>query len=893
MTKYKDKNIRARFTALIFTIMMATAFVSHAQNTMISGIVTEQESGETIIGATVYIEGTTVGSPTNIDGKFSFSTSLTGAHVLVISYVGYSTFKETIQLGEGDIDKTITLTPDLLNLDAVVITGNANPKTAIESSISVSSLSAKQVQQTAPRSTAEIFRNIPGIKSESTGGEGNANITVRGIPIATGGAKFLQLHEDGLPVMQFGDISFGNADIFLRADYSIDRIEALRGGSASVLASNSPAGVINFVSKTGKVEGGSIGTTFGLDYNTFRTDFEYGAPITEDISFHVGGFWRQGEGPRDAGYTANSGGQIKANVTKNFKNGYARLYFKHLNDKAIGYLPMPVQVTGTNSSPELGNVSGFDALNGTVHSPYLMTNLSVDDAGNMRRSSVQDGMNPVSTAIGGEFFFELGNDWAITNRFRQQFNTGRFVSPFPAEVGDAQSIAESIGGAGATLSYANGPNVGNSIGNPSALNGNGLAMRIHLFDTEFNNFNNFSNDFQLSKELDNIQMTFGFYKGIQSIGMSWLWNSYLMEVKSENAALLDVTDAAGTTTFTDNGLTAYGVPFWGNCCTRNYDALYDINAPYFNLNFNTGDLSIDAGLRYDIGRATGTYAGSVQSMLDMNRDGIISAPEQSVSIIDNANPSAINYEWNYLSYSLGLNYKIADGRAAFARFSRGGRANADRLLFGPGIGADGDAVGGLNSDMVTQFEGGFKYKTSKIGLFATAFYSNLEEQNFEATTQRFVDREYRAFGLELEAAATVGDFDIRGGITWTDASITRDELNDTLEGNTPRRQADFIYNITSSYKYSKGVMGLNVIGTTKSFAQDNNELVMPGFAQFNAFVYYNITEGLSLGLNSNNLFNAFGLTEAEQGAITDNVTNVITARSINGRTTSVTLKYTF
>jgi hypothetical protein len=54
---------------------------------------------------------------------------------------------------------------------------------------------------------------------------------VRGLPVAAGGAKFLQLQEDGLPVLEFGDIAFGNADIFLRADRSLDRIEALsRGG---------------------------------------------------------------------------------------------------------------------------------------------------------------------------------------------------------------------------------------------------------------------------------------------------------------------------------------------------------------------------------------------------------------------------------------------------------------------------------------------------------------------------------------------------------------------------------------------------------------------------------------------------------------------------------------
>ncbi|GAB3007318.1 TonB-dependent receptor [Cyclobacterium sediminis] len=885
------KTLTIAIGALIFFFNDFNAFAQ--TSTKLSGTITDEQTGEAIIGALVSLEGTSLGAISDFDGKYNLETNLEGEHILKVSFLGFSTIEEPVVLGQGDISRDFQMSADLVGLDVVIVTGNTDPKTAIESSISVSSIRTDQFNQAAPRSTAEIFRNLPGVKTEATGGEGNANITVRGIPIATGGAKFLQLHEDGLPVMQFGDISFGNADIFLRADNTIDRIEALRGGSASVLSSNSPAGVINFISKSGKVEGGSVGTTVGMDYNTFRTDFEYGAPIGEDMNFHIGGFWRQGEGPRDAGYNANSGGQIKANLTKKFDKGFVRLYFKHLNDRSIGYLPMPVQVTGSNSSPVLGNVNNFNALSGTPHSPYLMTNLSMGADGNLRRSSIQEGMNPISTAIGGEFNFYLGNDWSIVNKFRQQFNTGRFVSPFPSEVADAQSMANSIGGDNSVLSYANGPNAGNVINNPSALNGNGLAMRIHLFDVDFNNFNNFSNDLQLSKEMDNVNFTFGFYKGIQHINMSWLWNSYLMEVNSTNAALLDVSSADGNTTFTENGLIAYGVPFWDNCCTRNYDAVYDVNAPYVNTSFEFGDLSVDAGLRYDYGSAFGTYAGAVQSAIDMNRDGMISVPEQSVSSVDNANANPINYDWSYLSYSLGLNYKISDSQAAFARYSRGGRANADRLLFGPGIAADGSAVGGLNSDMVTQMEAGFKYKSPKIGIFGTAFYSNLEEQNFEATTQQFFDREYTALGLELETAARFGKFDVRGSVTWTNAEISKDKLNPEIEGNTPRRQADFIYYLTPSYNFKKGTVGFNLIGTTDMYAQDNNDLVMPGYTQVNAFAYYDIVEGLSIGVNSNNLFNAFGLTESEEGSITDGVTNVIRARSINGRTTSVTLKFKF
>ncbi|WP_414672779.1 MULTISPECIES: TonB-dependent receptor [Kordiimonas] len=787
--------------------------------------------------------------------------------------------------------------PAEMPLEEIVVTAVANATSQMMSSVSVSSVSPDEIQKYAPRSAAEIFRNIPGVRSESTGGEGNANIAVRGLPVAAGGAKFLQLHEDGLPVMEFGDIAFGNADIFLRADYSIRRVEAVRGGSASTFVSNSPGGVINFISNTGEEEGGSLALTRGLDYNTTRADFAYGGPIGDDLRFHVAGFYRVGEGPREAGYNGNKGGQIKANITKEFENGFVRLYFKHLNDRSIGYLPMPVLVSGTNADPEIGSVEGFDVSGDTPHSPFFQSNFGLDGNGARRTSDVADGMHPVSTAVGGEFNFDFDDGWNITNKIRVASTKGRFVSPFPAQVADASSIAESIGGAGATLAFANGPSGGDAIASPSSLNGNGLAMRMHVFDTEINDFGNFANDFKVTKSMDMdsgaaIDLSAGFYKASQSIDMDWLWNSYLMEIKGDGAALLDVYDADGNAV-TENGLIAYGVPFWGNCCTRNYDTSYDIDAPYASLSYMQGNLTADVSVRYDRGSASGTYAGAVQmANLDVNQDGVISVPEQSVSAVDNANPMPVDYTWSYWSWSVGANYAFNDDLAVFARASRGGRANADRLLFGK-VNADGSVAEEDAVDMVDQYELGVKYRTGSFGLFATGFYAKTQEQNFEATTQTFFDRTYKAKGLELEASYFNGPFDLTAGITYTDAEISKDALNPTVVGNTPRRQADFIYQATASYTADRFFFGANMIGTTKAYAQDSNELVMPGYTQVNAFAGYQIVDGLTLSLNVNNLFDAVGLTESEEGSIVEGVDNVIRARSINGRTTTLTLKYVF
>jgi outer membrane receptor protein involved in Fe transport len=785
---------------------------------------------------------------------------------------------------------------DALTMEDIVVTASPRAETKFESSVSVSSVSAEALAQSSPRSVADVFRTIPGIRAEGTGGEGNANIAVRGLPVASGGAKFLQLHEDGLPVLEFGDIAFGNADIFLRSDFTVARVEAIRGGSASTFASNSPGGVINLISKTGTEDGGAIAITRGLGWGHTRLDANYGGAITDNLRFHLGGFWRQGEGPREAGYRADSGGQIKGNITREFENGFVRLSFKYLNDKTAGYLPMPVRVTGTGSNPNWESLPGFDIKTDTLHSALFQTDVGLDGNNNRRVTDITDGMHPVVKQLGLEFSFDLADDWKIANKFKWAETEGRFVSPFPSEVGSASALAAGTSalvlggsGTGATLRYANGPNAGAAF--------NGTAIRIHLFNTELNDLGNVANNLTLSKSFaagdGTVDFALGYYKARQSIDTDWVWNSYLMELNGGgNAALLNAFGPAGQA-LSINGLYAYGVPFWGNCCQRSYDINYDIDAPFLSVAFSNDKLNVEAGVRYDRGSASGTYAGTLQvNNLDVNQNGSIDNNERSVSTIDNGRPSPVDYSWNYWSYSVGANYQFTDAVAVFARISRGGRANADRLAFGPNILPNGsirseDAA----VDIVNQYELGVKWRADNFSVFVTGFHAKTEEQNFEATTQRFFDRTYKANGIELEAAYRYNGFDVRAGATWTDAEISQDVLNPAVEGNTPRRQADLVYQLAASYSADRFSLGANLIGTTKSFAQDDNDLVMPGYTQVNAFGTVNIVEGLSATLAVNNLFNTSGFTESEEGSIPGN--NIVRARSINGRTATISLKYEF
>jgi outer membrane receptor protein involved in Fe transport len=798
-------------------------------------------------------------------------------------------------------DKDTTADPRQPHRD-VVVTAVARGRDRLDTAVSTSQLLASDIDKIAPRSVAEIFRNIPGIRSESSGGEGNANLSIRGLPMATGGGKYLQLQEDGLPVVEYGDLVFGNADVFLRGDFNLAAVASIRGGSASTFASNSPGGVINLISKTGEQEGGAVQLLTGLDYGEHRLDMDYGGRLGPDWRFHVGGFLRQGEGPRRVGYDGNRGGQIKLNLTREFAGGYVRLYGKTLNDRAISYMPNPVRVTGSDADPHYHSLPGFDIARDALASRYALRNVTLDGANRRSVHDLRDGMHPVVNAVGLEAQATLAG-WTVIDRFRFTSITGRFIANFPATIAGAGDIATALAGPGATLRYATGAQAGQPVSDPRRLGGgNGLLAENIVFDAKLNSFGNVFNDLRGSRVdaigRGELTTTVGFYRSRQRVATDWLWTANLLEVRGRGqAALIDLYDAQGVAE-TQDGFYGYGASFFGDCCRRRHRVDYRTDAPFGSLNYRLGRVSIGASVRYDTGNAAGLIYGADLggdrvglTARDMNGDGTVARAERRVAILPLGSPAPVFYRWHYLSYSTGINWRVAEPFAMFARYSRGARTNSDRLLFGPGLDV---ATGALTNsraavDRVEQVEGGLKYRHDATRLDLTGFWARTGEQNAQITTPgSFIDRIYRAHGIEAEGALTQGVLSLTAGATFTDSRIAVDQINPGFVGHVPRRQARFIFQTTPELTFGAIALGANVVGTTSSFAQDENKLRMPGFTTVNAFVDWQLNRRVQLSLSSNNAFDTLGFTESENGSIPPG--GIVRARSVNGRTTSLALR---
>jgi outer membrane receptor protein involved in Fe transport len=791
--------------------------------------------------------------------------------------------------------------------EAVFSTGVAKGRDRLDSATSTSALRASEFETYGARSLGEVLRNIPGIRAEYAIGEGNANYSIRGLPLSGTGSKYVQLQEDGLPVLEFGDMYQFGTDLFMRADLNISQIETIRGGSASTFASNSPGGVINLISKTGDVEGGAIQATYGLGYGEKRVDGDYGGKISDTLRFHVGGFYRQGEGPRDVGYTAFKGGQIKANITKTFDNGYVRVYGKYLNDRTPNYQFVPVKVSGTNADPTFSSPANFNVKTDSLLSRYTTNILRLDENNNPARADARDGQHAVVKSVGMDAQFDV-KGWTITEKFRFEDVGGSNRTIRPIAVNQASVLAAANGGAGSTLSFATGPQAGQAITSPSTLNGNGLLTSALQFDTKIKSLDNVTNDIRASRVWDinggDLTTTAGFYASSQDYATDLAFLNVLASVAGNGQSTLVNTKTAAGVPFTQDGYIGYSI---GNTFRRGYDMNYRVNAPYASVNYRIGKIAVGGSLRYDMGKVSGTLYGAELgggrpglTSFDMNRDGSISTAETKVGFLPLGQPGNVDYDYNYLSYSMGVNYRVAERLAVFGRYSRGGRASADKILFTPAVNyGTGKLVDDESAyDTVKQLELGLKYRIAGVTFNATGFSAKTGERNVQIVSGadgsaqvNNIVRGYEAKGVELEAAVRKGPFSVTAGATYTDAKINSDAQRSELIGNKPRHQADFIYSVTPQVELKYVTFGANVIGTTSSFAQDTNQLKLPGYKLVNAFVQVRPAERVELMLNVNNVFNKLAMVDSEQAAIP--ASGIVIGRAYLGRTASATLRYTF
>jgi outer membrane receptor protein involved in Fe transport len=836
--------------------------------------------------------------------KSTLKSCVSAASIAVMSLMAMPAFAQDAAPAEEET----------VGLDEIVVTASGRDKSRLNTSVSVTSVDASLVDAFKPSSEAEVFRMIPGIQVPGTSGPGgNSNIAVRGLPVATGGSPFVQIQEDGLPTVLFGDIQFGNNDYWTRFDASVERVESVRGGGSTTFASQAPGAVINYISNTGKKDGGYVQLSKGVNYDETKVDFRYGGAINETLRFHIGGQFKNGRGPLHADYNVSDSIQFKGNLTQEIDGGkgYFRLLFKVADTQEPNYTGAPA--LATLSGNKISNVTpfpGFDGRNSSNYSIYNKDFLIYNRTGQLERVEMS-GIATKQTSLGGQFHYDFDGGISVDNNFRWSKLSGSFTAPF-LNVSRASGIVGSTvnGSVVGSIRYASGPNAGQVF--TGTYVDNNVNVRTNIRD-----LGSLANDLTIAGKFDMGSMKVtargGFFYMNQDIAMDWHVNKSLREVSGNNPSQLDLYDGSGNK-LTQEGISGYNNN-WGSCCARDYDLSYTNTAPYAALELDGDMFAIDGSVRFENVKASGGgRTGGAE--FPINSSGVI-IPAMSA----NGAVEVLNYSRSYTSWTAGALFKANANTSIFVRASRGGRFNGDRQTFGGKIATDGSLCTGAQAaagtlgcvadgvtpsvDFVKQYELGLKNRGDLAGgrytLEMTLLKGNFKQSTFELSATRcpggsggcVIDARYKSYGLEFYGTYSNGGFTLVSNATFTKA--TRSGV-DSSGNPTPFARApympDLVYTVQASYDIAdKATVGINVTG--QSSIIDDAGRSYPGGAVVGLNLRVMPLENIELGIQAYNVFNRYDLRGSGNIADASVTPAVIGTGPALGRTWTASVKYSF
>ena len=273
-------------------VLVLTGSELYAQDKVVSGQVTDAESGSGLPGVNIVLQGTTSGTVTDVEGRYSINVPQQGG-TLVFTFVGMETQEVPIN-DRTQID--VTMGADLSQLNEVVVTALGIEREKASLGYSVQEVSGEDISKAKEASfISSLSGKVSGLaikKSNSLGGSINA--VIRGANSFTGNNQALFV-VDGVPLSNStlntrdqqtgqGGYDYGNAASDIDPE-SIESISVLKGATAAALyGSDAANGVIMITTKKGSKKAGigvsvSHATTFSTyDKKTFpKYQKEYGA----------------------------------------------------------------------------------------------------------------------------------------------------------------------------------------------------------------------------------------------------------------------------------------------------------------------------------------------------------------------------------------------------------------------------------------------------------------------------------------------------------------------------------------------------------------------------------------------------------------------------------------
>ncbi len=814
------------------------------------------------------------------------------------------------------------------DLQDIVVTGQTTrDRPLITSSADITYATREDIDRRAPRSTADMLELVPGIFVEATAGEASNNYSVRGLQ--GGGQRFVQLEEDGMPILYGG----GGADFFFQQDLTIDRLEAVKGGSSGVLTVNGAGATINFISKRPNFNEfeGAVRLT-GMNYGLKRADFYYSAPLAENLAFNFGGYVQSSPGVRRNPFDY-AGYRIKGALEYRLPGGGSiRLSGRRGDIETAYYASSPYRFE--NGEP--ASIPGFDIqrdnIGGDAFSSIRVPVSTYVDATGYRPFRYRDGIRSLYNQARLDVDVPVSDALNLFARARYIDYTYDFNGLFPGSGTGNAGLASAVNyltpGATSPINdlltrgqaafptatrfgirnIRTGEVIGsNQTAALNALNGNGFLQRTTLnhdrIDGRDLGINAGATWAFEAGSIKNSLTVGGMYYNVKRRQNQSATASVVNDVRN-NSDVYDIVALNGASgvigSLTDSGLVSYGD--WGNGIRERNDEAVSL---YANDEIALGDhLRIDGGIRWeqdsavaldgrnaaaaDPARRIVAANGGFEQLVPVGQGGVLTTVGSTFA----GQYDVRRRKQDKIAWTVGANYLITPNLSIYGRYADGFQTN--------------------NVDPITTiklYEAGVRYQYARIfSGSVTVFRTNFDDQNYNfanpnnPSQQQNINADLRTKGIEIDVMVRPVKFfsvDFQG--VFQDPKLVNLQIDGAtqagFEGNRPERTPAQLWTVTPSFSLPNGLG--EIYGRYKFigqiFADAGNGVALPSYGVTSAGVNLNLTPQLQLSVNAENIFNVVGLTEGNprQGQ-TQAITNgYFYARGIVGPTYGGSLTFRF
>ncbi len=794
-----------RILALLGLVCLLFVSMAIAAGGTIKGKVID-EQGKAIPFAHVLIEGTTMGDAADQNGKYEIVNVPPGTYTLKARIIGYKTVTAQVTVNaEGTVTQDFSLAVDILNMDAIVVSGTPGGvgMSKREASFAITTMEETEIRQFSPSSTANLMELVPGVWSESSGGVAGANIDVRGLP-GGGDAPFVTMAINGAPLYGTETLSFFEQSTIFRIDETVAGSEALRGGPNSVFSSGEPGVTMNFTLKRGSDETRARVKYSTSDYTLQRVDAVISGQAAPGLYYMAGGYAQTSPGIRDAQYNAEKGRQFTLQLTKLFERGVINAFTRNTNDYGQWILPMALN-TGNNLGDfaQLGNATRFREL-------------QINEQGDTKIFDFSKGRGWDGSISGVNADFDLGAGWTVRDNLSYTNGAANTFGFVPS--GGAIRVS-ALGRSTPVMTQG-----GRQLSNSDFIQNYGHW--VVLKDLE-----SFTNDISLARNWEKHNLTIGSYQASWSAEDFWTLGNYVAVHNVANGDIVQGIPADTVAAHGGGGTFAYGIQ-------------------------SAGDARVIAGYAAESWQATPGLRVDLAARLE--RIELEYTLDSGPGYPDGTRDMAVSFNDNQWAFTGALNYDLTEDLGVFGRVS-------DGFVF-PHF--DDIRDGNRNTNNIRQYEAGVKYAPRELfSLFATGYYTKFDA--FESLVGGAFDpRKFKtkSYGIELDGALLASGLTVRGIATIQKTEITESD-DPTIVGNSILRQPDWQFRLAPSYNFPGDNFNVNVYGALrvvgKRFSGNDNLVELDSFEKIDAGITVSTKAGLFFNLHADNLTDSDALTEGD------------------------------